>query len=85
MKVAIIHYWWLSNRGGEAVCSALVELFPQADLFIHVCNEDVVRKALPSTFTGTINTACPVRKSTTRNTCLLCRWHWSNWTCRRTT
>ncbi|MEN0104806.1 MAG: glycosyltransferase [Pseudomonas sp.] len=56
MKVAIIHYWWLSNRGGEAVCSALVELFPQADIFIHVCNEDVVRKALPSTFTGTINT-----------------------------
>ena len=28
MKVAIVHYWWLSNRGGEAVCTALVELFP---------------------------------------------------------
>lgn len=56
MKVAIVHYWWLSNRGGEAVCAALVELFPQADLYIHVCNEDVVRKALPPTFTGQIKT-----------------------------
>lgn len=55
MKVAIIHYWWLSNRGGEAVCSALVELYPHADLFIHVCNEDVVRQALPATFTGKIH------------------------------
>jgi len=54
MKVAIIHYWWLSNRGGEAVCTALVELFPDADLFLHVCNEDVVRKALPVEFTGQI-------------------------------
>lgn len=55
MKVAIIHYWWLSNRGGEAVCTALVEMFPHADIFIHVCNEEVVRKALPDTFTGQIN------------------------------
>lgn len=56
MKVAIVHYWWLSNRGGEAVCTALVELFPHADLFIHVCNEDVVRQALPANFSGQIHT-----------------------------
>lgn len=56
MKVAIIHYWWLSNRGGEAVCSALAEIFPEADLFIHVCNEDVVRQALPQNFKGKIRT-----------------------------
>lgn len=55
MKVAIIHYWWLSNRGGEAVCTALVEMYPQADIFIHVCNEEVVRQALPDSFTGQIN------------------------------
>lgn len=55
MNVAIIHYWWLSNRGGEAVCAALVELFPNADLYIHVCNEEVVRQALPPTFTGKIH------------------------------
>ena len=56
MKVAIIHYWWLSNRGGEAVCSALAEIYPNADLFIHVCNEEVVRKALPINFKGQIKT-----------------------------
>lgn len=56
MKTAIVHYWWLSNRGGEAVCSALVELYPEADIFLHVCNEDVVRKALPESFTGQIKT-----------------------------
>ena len=57
MKVAIIHYWWLSNRGGEAVCSAIAELYPDADLYVHVCNEDVVRKALPENFTGNIYTS----------------------------
>lgn len=56
MKVAIIHYWWLSNRGGEAVCAALAELFPDADLYLHVCNEEVVRQALPDNFRGSIRT-----------------------------
>ncbi len=54
MKVAIVHYWWLSNRGGEAVCAALVELYPQADLFVHVCNEGLVRKTLGPGFQGKI-------------------------------
>lgn len=57
MKVAIVHYWWLSNRGGEAVCSALFELYPDADLFIHVCDEEIVRKALPANFSGQIHTS----------------------------
>lgn len=54
MKVAIVHYWWLSNRGGEAVCSAIAELFPSADIYIHVYNEDIVRSALPKNFSGEI-------------------------------
>ncbi|AJQ95288.1 glycosyltransferase [Gynuella sunshinyii] len=56
MKVAIVHYWWLSNRGGEAVCSALVEMFPEADLFLHVCQEDLVRQTLTPKFSGQIKT-----------------------------
>ncbi|MEZ5701078.1 MAG: hypothetical protein R3E42_02580 [Burkholderiaceae bacterium] len=35
MRVAIVHYWWLSNRGGEAVVAAIAELYPEADLFVH--------------------------------------------------
>ncbi|NNN28146.1 MULTISPECIES: glycosyltransferase [Pseudomonas] len=54
MNIAIIHYWWLSNRGGEAVCSAIAELYPSADIFIHVCDEQIMRKALPENFQGKI-------------------------------
>lgn len=43
IKTAIIHYRWLSNRGGEAVIASLVEIFPDADLYIHVCDEPLVR------------------------------------------
>ncbi|NNB28463.1 glycosyltransferase [Pseudomonas fragi] len=56
MKVAIIHYWWLSNRGGEAVVSALAEIYPNADLYLHVCNEDTVKSSLPANYVGKINT-----------------------------
>jgi glycosyltransferase involved in cell wall biosynthesis len=50
MKVAIVHYWWLSNRGGEAVVRALVQMFPRADLFVHVCDETLVRATLGARF-----------------------------------
>lgn len=33
MKVAILHYWFLLNGGGERVVSALLKLFPDADIF----------------------------------------------------
>lgn len=56
MKTAIVHYWWLSNRGGEAVCCALSELYPDADIFFHVHNEQLVRKALPENFQGELKT-----------------------------
>ena len=36
MKVAIVHYWLVSMRGGEKVVEALCELFPDADVFTHV-------------------------------------------------
>lgn len=33
MKVAILHYWFLLNGGGEKVISALLQLYPDADVF----------------------------------------------------
>lgn len=54
MKVAIVHYWWLSNRGGEAVVSAILDLYPDADLYVQVCDEKIVREALGSKFRGKI-------------------------------
>jgi glycosyltransferase involved in cell wall biosynthesis len=57
MKVAIIHYWWITNRGGEAVVQAISELYPDADIFTHVCDEAMMRKALGPKFTGKIITS----------------------------
>lgn len=56
MKVAVVHYWWLNNRGGEAVCSSIVELFPDADIFVHVYSEPVINESLPSNFHGSVKT-----------------------------
>jgi glycosyltransferase involved in cell wall biosynthesis len=33
MRVALIHYWLVNQRGGEAVLQALCKLFPEADIF----------------------------------------------------
>lgn len=52
MKVALVHYWWLAQRGGEAVVAALARLFPQADLFVHVGDEALVHQALGPQWRG---------------------------------
>ena len=36
MKTAIIHYWLINMRGGEKMLEALLEMFPDADIFTHV-------------------------------------------------
>jgi glycosyltransferase involved in cell wall biosynthesis len=36
MKVAIVHYWLVNMRGGEKVLEALLELFPESDIYTHV-------------------------------------------------
>jgi glycosyltransferase involved in cell wall biosynthesis len=42
MKVAIVHYWLVNIRGGEKVLEALLEMFPQADVYTHVYNAKAV-------------------------------------------
>ncbi len=42
MRVAIVHYWLCKMRGGEAVIEALCEMFPEADLFTHVYDEEAM-------------------------------------------
>jgi len=46
MRVAIVHYWFLTRRGGERVVEALGELFPQADLFTLVANPQTLSPEL---------------------------------------
>ncbi len=59
MRVALIHYWLTSDRGGEKVLRALCDLFPQADIFTHVYDDDFVNKRFPghkikTTFIGSL-------------------------------
>ncbi|HEX5413009.1 MAG TPA: glycosyltransferase [Terriglobia bacterium] len=44
MRVALVHHWLVTMRGGERVLEALAEMFPSADIFTLVCD----RKMLPS-------------------------------------
>lgn len=53
-KVAIVHYWWLTLRGGESVVIELLRLYPDADLFIHVADLDLLKSSLPANHTGKI-------------------------------
>jgi glycosyltransferase involved in cell wall biosynthesis len=41
-RVALIHYWLVSMRGGERVLENLLDLFPGADVFTHVYDPDKV-------------------------------------------
>jgi len=57
MKVAIVHYWLTNIRGGEKVIEALLEMFPQADIFTHVCDPKAVSELIKGkrVFTSRIN------------------------------
>ncbi|MEO9656062.1 glycosyltransferase family 4 protein [Marinomonas sp.] len=46
MKVAIVHYWLVNNRGGEKVLEALCELYPQADLYTHIYHADAFKDSV---------------------------------------
>lgn len=55
MKVAIVHYWLHSMRGGERVVEALCELFPEADIYTHIVDrsnlsETINRHEISTTF-----------------------------------
>ncbi|GAB91322.1 glycosyltransferase [Gordonia rhizosphera] len=47
-RVALIHYWLVTMRGGEKVLESLCRMFPSADIFTHVYNpnavSDVIRR-----------------------------------------
>ena len=57
MKVAIVHYWLVTMRGGEKVLEALCDLYPNADIFTHVVDhnelsEKIKRHNIKTTFIG---------------------------------
>jgi glycosyltransferase involved in cell wall biosynthesis len=46
MRVALIHYWLVSMRGGEKVIENLCRLFPQADIFTHVYDPTAISETI---------------------------------------
>lgn len=46
LKVALIHHWLVSMRGGEKVLEALCELFPQADIYTHVYDPEGISETI---------------------------------------
>jgi glycosyltransferase involved in cell wall biosynthesis len=47
MRVALVHYWLVSWRGGERVLKAIADLFPQADVYSHVVDSALAARELP--------------------------------------
>lgn len=45
-KVAVIHDWLTGMRGGEVVLEAILDIFPEADLFTLLYNEGTVSKKI---------------------------------------
>ena len=43
MRVALVHYWLVRMRGGEAVLDNLMSIFPQADVYTNVYVEQGVQ------------------------------------------
>lgn len=48
MKIALVHYWLVGMRGGEKVLEALCRMFPNADIFTHVCVPGAISPTLRS-------------------------------------
>ena len=46
-KVAIVHYWLVGSGGGENVVKAILEIFPQADVFTLVEKPDFSETIVP--------------------------------------
>lgn len=42
MKAAMVHYWLVGRRGGEAVLEAIGDLLPEAELFAHVVDPNIL-------------------------------------------
>jgi len=66
LRVAIVHYWFVSRRGGERVVEAMAKMFPGADLYFAVVDPE----KLPASLQGrSIKTSFLQRMPGSR------RWH----------
>src|SRR5579859_994207 len=48
MKVALVHDWLIGMRGGEKVLDALLEIFPDADIYTLIYEKGSVNERIES-------------------------------------
>ncbi len=48
MRVAVVHYWLIKWRGGERVLKAIVNQFPDCDIYTHVFDRNLVAREFPN-------------------------------------
>jgi glycosyltransferase involved in cell wall biosynthesis len=46
MRVALVHYWLVTMRGGEKVLEALCRMYPDADIYTHVLDRSCLTPEL---------------------------------------
>ena len=47
MKVAIVHYWLITRRGGEKVIESILKLYPNADIYTLFLDKKIYGPKLP--------------------------------------
>lgn len=47
MKVAIVHYWLITRRGGEKVVESILKIFPDADIYTLFLDREIYGENLP--------------------------------------
>lgn len=63
MRIAIIHYWFVSQRGGENVVEGLCGFYPDADIFSHVVDRDTLsHRVAPKTIVTSFINKLPFAK-----------------------
>ncbi len=45
-KIALVHYWLVSMRGGEKVLESFCRIFPEADIYTHVFDPNAVSERI---------------------------------------
>lgn len=65
MKVAIVHYWFTTWRGGEKVVNSILDLYPDADIYTLFLEDDIKDKYFPNNkvYTSLLNKVSFFRKN----------------------
>ena len=58
MRVAVIHYWFITRRGGEKVVESILKLYPNADVYTLFYDRDIYGNYLDNNkvYTSSLNT-----------------------------